>query len=85
MPVWVFLPTTKDDLRKDLVPTLELVATEAGFVTITLSDVYGDHDQSEVTLEEWDFHPNDLGHRLIAERLYQAIVENEVLETSPRP
>jgi lysophospholipase L1-like esterase len=42
-------------------------------VIINLDGVYDAYPVDAIRLAEWDEHPNALGHRLIAERLYQEI------------
>jgi hypothetical protein len=82
LPVYIFLSTSRalggrfskaaeDDLR---------MAREAGFeVVIDLSDVYAGQDERTVRVSDWDFHPSALGHRLIANRLYQELHTNSKL------
>jgi len=78
-PVFVLLPKirqtelTRADLR--IVKTAE----EAGFATIVLDSVYGEWDPAAIRLAPWDFHPNELGHRLIASRLYDDLVASGLL------
>jgi hypothetical protein len=53
------------------------IAADAGFAIIDLTAAYGKEDLRGLQVAEWDTHPNARAHRLIAERLYQAIWENE--------
>ena len=71
-PVWVYLPVTDERLKKDDPEYLAKMnmAKSAGFSTMTLDGVYGNHPQKEIALAAWDEHPNVLGHQLIADRLY---------------
>ena len=78
-PVWVLLPMVPEsagsgDFRKDM----ERAANE-GFSVIDLSVVYNGYDRHALWLAEWDAHPNALGHRLIANRLYEIICQQEAL------
>lgn len=75
-PVWVFLPAMKGDLRAEQLPALKRLADESDFVIVDLSDVYGDYDSPDITLAEWDYHPNELGHRLISDLMYKLIVDD---------
>jgi hypothetical protein len=52
------------------------IASDAGFAVINLADVYQGHDIDTLRLAEWDDHPNDLGHQLVADALYRALQEN---------
>jgi hypothetical protein len=49
------------------------IARDAGFVTLSLHDVYGDIDRDDLKLAPWDSHPNAVGHRMIADRLYEVL------------
>ena len=49
-------------------------ARAAGFIVIDLSDVFTGQDLEAIRVAEWDDHPNEKGHRLIADRLYEAVV-----------
>jgi D-alanyl-lipoteichoic acid acyltransferase DltB (MBOAT superfamily) len=46
------------------------VARQEGMLVFNLFDVYDDHDPVSIRAAEWDDHPNTLGHRIIADRLY---------------
>jgi hypothetical protein len=75
-PVWIFMPQVRAGIwQEETAPTLK-IAQDAGFAVIDLEDVYGDRDLATIRLAEWDDHPNALGHRLIADRLYAAIAAN---------
>jgi hypothetical protein len=37
-----------------------------------LDDIYSEHEVGSVRLAERDNHPNALGHRLVAARLYES-------------
>jgi hypothetical protein len=73
--VLVFLPQLEaGSWQEETSTTLEL-AEKHGFVVLDLSGVYDGHELSAVQLTDWDRHPNALGHRLLAERLYQRMTE----------
>jgi hypothetical protein len=52
-------------------------AAEAGMLVINLTDAYRGKPTDSVKLPGADPHPNDLGHRLLAERLYEALRTND--------
>jgi len=60
--------------EREIPPTLEL-AEQAGFEVLVLENVYDGYQGAEVKLARWDKHPNALGHRLIAESLFAALVD----------
>jgi D-alanyl-lipoteichoic acid acyltransferase DltB (MBOAT superfamily) len=75
-PVWVFLPQVRGGSWQEETPETVRIATDAGFAVINLADVYAGHDHATLRLAEWDDHPNQLGHRLVAEALYKALAAN---------
>ncbi len=70
VPVWIFLPQVRQGTWQDATAGAVQIAREAGFIVINMEDVYDGQDIEEIRLAEWDEHPNSLGHRLVAERLY---------------
>jgi hypothetical protein len=88
IPVFVFLPlTTRDFEPSEHRRLLELVR-DAGGMPITLSDAYRGASLERIKLTALDHHPNPLGHRLIADRLYAVLLDNAdtlrlATETSP--
>ncbi|MCB1931352.1 MAG: hypothetical protein KDI45_02645 [Candidatus Accumulibacter sp.] len=75
-PVWVFLPQVRAGSWQEETPETVRIATAAGFAVINLADVYQGHDIDTLRLAEWDDHPNQLGHQLVADALYRALKEN---------
>ena len=49
-------------------------AERAGWVTVNIYDAYQGEVTSEIQLRPWDFHPNVVAHRLLADRLYETLV-----------
>jgi hypothetical protein len=76
-PVWLILPSDVgvDRGAEDADDVLRL-ARESGVLVVNLLDVYDGHDPETLYVGDWDRHPNDLGHQLIADRLYQLLREN---------
>jgi hypothetical protein len=67
---------------REIPETLE-TAREAGLAVIELEGVYDGYEMVEVQLAEWDNHPNALGHRLVAEKLFYALTINPELLAAP--
>jgi hypothetical protein len=82
IPVWIFMPTMEIPVTQEVVNVLAEEAKEAGFVVVTLDDMYEGQDISSLIVAEWDLHPNAKGHRLIAENLYREILTNPDLSAS---
>ncbi|GAB4579930.1 MAG: hypothetical protein Fur0022_26690 [Anaerolineales bacterium] len=76
LPVWVYMPTLEISNSEGDQATFTQMAQDAGFILLDLSDIYIGQDIQEITVAEWDLHPNGKGHQLIAENLYQALLEN---------
>jgi len=82
-PVWVFVPQVRAGAWQEETPAAVEIAQRAGFAIINLEDVYKDRDIETIRLAEWDDHPNSIGHRLIADRLYTAIAANTSVVFGP--
>jgi hypothetical protein len=77
LPIWIFMPTLEDPLYEEEVAHLAHMAEESGFIVLNLSDAYENQEVESLVVAYWDKHPNTKGHKLIAERLYQALREKE--------
>src|SRR5207248_1242196 len=73
VPIYVFLPQVREGLWQEETPEALQAAQAAGFVVIDLSTVYQGRPLASVQVSESDDHPNQLGHQLVAERLYEAL------------
>ena len=77
LPVWILLPRIVGvDEPEESAHLIEL-AKEAGFVVLDLQDVYWPENAESLRLEPWDWHPNPIGHQMIADRLYEMLVANQ--------
>jgi hypothetical protein len=72
-PVLVFLPQVREGAWLGEVAGTLRAAEKAGFVVISLADIYKGQDIAALKVAAWDDHPNPLGHQLIAARLYDAL------------
>jgi hypothetical protein len=68
VPIWIWLPIPGVTNVKVKMSEVAELAEEAGFVAIDLSKWDDGHEPYDVKFDL--HHPNTLGHRLIAERLY---------------
>src|SRR6185436_3117205 len=75
-PIWVFLPQVRAGVWQEETPETVAIATSAGFAVVNLADVFQGHELETLQLAEWDDHPNQLGHRLVADALYRALAAN---------
>lgn len=76
VPVWVFLPQVREGVGQEEVPETIATARAAGFQVVDLQDLFKDQDLATMRLAEWDDHPTQKGHQLIAQRLFAAIEAN---------
>jgi hypothetical protein len=76
---WIYLPATRAARTEDPYPWMEQTAREAGFATAELRTVYEGHAMEDIIVAPYDFHPNELGHRIIADMLYPQIARPEFL------
>jgi hypothetical protein len=79
LPVWVYLPMPGVVDVSIKSAHLISVAAEAGFVVVNLAKWADGHAPEEVKLSATDHHANALGHRLIAERLFEQMRERPEL------
>lgn len=77
-PVALVVPRT-DETKADQEKLAQYAAwaREAGFTVLSLEGAYGAHSLEAISLSPADRHPNELGHRLLAERLYQELRGND--------
>ncbi len=61
-------------------------ADSLGYYVIDLRKAHEGHEQKTIVLAEWDRHPNVLGHRLLADALYNRLLSlNDMLGLGLRP
>jgi hypothetical protein len=73
-PVWIYLPR----VRLEEPPQLEMrLARQVGFTILDLSGVYDASRLESLKIAPWDAHPNAIAHRLIADKLYAVLRDNE--------
>jgi len=73
VPVFIFLPQVREEIGQDETPAILRMADSAGFAVINLAGVFRGQDIDALRLAEWDQHPNQRGHQLIASRLYDEL------------
>lgn len=72
---WLYLPLPAViDSSGEGGADLEVLACEAGFVDVeSFRDVYMRQHRRGLVVADWDAHTNAIGHRLVADKLYEAI------------
>jgi D-alanyl-lipoteichoic acid acyltransferase DltB (MBOAT superfamily) len=82
-PVWVYVPLAME--TTDAIPELTGRARAAGFRVLDIPEMFLGHDENELALAPWDNHPNAAAHRIIADRLLQALERDPSLLGRSRP
>jgi len=82
VPVWVFMPITNERLDNTDITGHMATAEAAGFVVLSLRDVYDEYEPDDLYVAAWDDHPNTFAHKLIADRLYMMITKELFEETN---
>ncbi len=78
IPVWAFVPMSDNTIQPpETIEYLSAMAREAGFVVLNLGDAFDGQNAEEISVARGDYHPNELGHRLLADRLYDALRAND--------
>jgi D-alanyl-lipoteichoic acid acyltransferase DltB (MBOAT superfamily) len=84
-PVWLFVPAPYERLQEWNISKYTMAAKTAGFEVINLMRVYDSEEPYVLTLPG-DGHPNALGHKLIAEHLYEVLAqERNTMLSKPLP
>ncbi len=76
LPVWIYLSVPERGPGPQTTQEMADMARAAGFVTLNFDDVYEGLDYDSLRVAPWDRHPNAAGHRVIADRLYQEMIQN---------
>ena len=83
-PVWVFLNLPGDGGSPSDYPARVQQARASGFTVLDLTAIYDGVDLNTVKMSKSDFHPNPNGHRLIAERFHEALLQRkDILPDGP--
>lgn len=86
--IGIYIPTTREigDIHQDRFDQLSRWALAAGYDAVwSLEGAYGEHDEASIQLAPWDQHLNVTGHRLVADRLYEVMMENKQLFDGETP
>ena len=74
----LYIPTTEERDRLDPLraPVLTKILEEAEITTLFIDDPYAGHSLEEIQLRSWDTHLSKKGHELVANRLYDTLIEH---------
>lgn len=82
VPIVFVLPRTGDTVShyNNEWEHLSEIAGKAGLTVIDLKGVYGDpQERNNLKLAPWDWHPNAKGHELLARRIYEDLMELDIV------
>jgi hypothetical protein len=82
LPVWISVPLNEvhASIAKELLlpeKKREALAKEAGFVTLNLDGAFNGYRLEQITIAPWDTHPNERGHRLLADKLWTELMKHK--------
>ena len=78
VPILVYVPTTEEG-SEGIPPVsarLLQLGDEAGFDTLSLGNVFAGRSMAELAVAPWDTHPNEMGHRLLADALQAKLLQH---------
>ncbi len=84
LPLYAFVALPLEVKTDEQIAAIQTAAREAGFVAVDLSDVYGDRRGEDLQLAAWNAHPNVEAHKLIADALYRALVDDPRIAVGAR-
>lgn len=76
-PVMVYLPANAGVKEDDDKGFCLMKAGKIGFHTVDLSEVYDGQNPQKIQLSAWDTHPNEKGHQLIADLLFEKLKKDK--------
>lgn len=71
----LYLPATEDELDPDERERIFTLARSNGMNIIDLSSVYDGVEMDDIMVSQWDSHPNEDGHRIIADLIYPELIK----------
>lgn len=75
--VVVLFSEPREQTREARFPKLAAAVAEAGIPLVSLAGAYEGYDLDSMKLQAADFHLNALGHRVVADRLYELLRAND--------
>lgn len=77
-PILLYIPFRDVPADEDeRIQRLRELGESAGFVFLRLEGVFDGYDPRILNLAPWDSHPNTFANSLIADALYQSLIENQ--------
>jgi len=82
LPIWMFVPALDGTYDHDENEMLFKLAEDLGFYILDLRNYGGELTEEDLALRPWDKHPNALAQKLMADKMFIEILENEVLKSA---
>jgi hypothetical protein len=80
LPVFIYTPIIQEAAgqeKPDIEGRFLRLAETAGFVVVDVADAWEGQEASALRVREWDWHPNALAHKLLGDRLYEVLKQND--------
>jgi hypothetical protein len=80
LPVYVYTPIIQEaagEEPEDHAGRFVRLAEASGFAVVDVSNAWQGEEASGLRVREWDWHPNARAHKLLGDRLYEVLKEND--------
>lgn len=75
-PIWMYFPAIGDEEKKPPKNMLKFVE-KLKFSTLIIKDPYKNQKLEDLIIAPWDYHPNEKGHQLIANKLFDELMKHK--------
>ena len=69
----------KDYMFSEIHEFVRNASEKNGFFVIDLYNTYKEYDESEIIVNKYDTHPNELGHRIAADAIFESLIKNKIV------
>nr|MBX2822911.1 SGNH/GDSL hydrolase family protein [Rhodothermaceae bacterium] len=80
-----YLPNTARQFEDGEIGYLNDLVHSMGYKTVSLEGVYDSHSLESLQIAPWDLHPNPMGHKLIADKLFEKLFHTGAISDRPAP
>ena len=80
-----YLPNTARQFEEGEIAYLNDLVHSMGYKTVSLEGVYDSYSLESLQIAPWDLHPNPMGHKLIADKLFEKLFHTGAISDRPAP